>query len=112
MENQQQEISQIIKREKSSKALGVFLIQIVLMILFFGIFMSQSFGNGMKGDSSPRLLSAWLIPATLILLSIIYSISLFNKSKKGGKIYGIVDFIITLIIPIIVLMFIIYSFIQ
>lgn len=91
MENQQKVPQEIIKKKKSHWAIGIFFIQFILVFTFLILFANYDFSVSEY---------IYLIPIFGVILMFIFSIILFIKSKKEGRIYNLVDIIITLIMPV------------
>jgi len=102
MENKEQVPQEIIKQERSYWSIGIFFIQLALVFISFEI-LGRNINFDTPGNSNPISTRIFFIALLGVFLMFIFSISLFIKSKKGGKIYKLIDLIITLIIPSMIL---------
>lgn len=104
MENQTQNTQQMSSnRKKSWSALLIIIVQIFSIFLYF---------IGVVGNFSDQGGFHWSITSITMIFSIVllfilsplFSIKFYRDSNRGiGKIYGLLDLIITLIIPVIIL---------
>lgn len=87
----------VVKRKKSHWALPIFLAEVVLGFYFLVANAFRDYSNNVKQSHVSILL------IVLIVLLGLSSVSLYRKSNRGGKFYGIFDLFVTLLIPFFVL---------
>ena len=97
MNNTEKLIQEPVKRKKGHWALRIFLLGIFLAFCFF---VSYAFRDASGEVNRSHL---YLLPVILLMLLGLNSVSLYRKSNRGGKVYGIFDLFVTLIIPFLIL---------